>query len=53
MIGTPGNRASLIAKGFGEHLGKKGWKARVVDGIGAGVIRGSFGAASDGWGATS
>ena len=25
-------RASLIAKGFGEHLGKKGWKASVVDG---------------------
>ena len=45
--------ASLAAKGFGEHLGKKGWKARVVDDIGAGVIRGSFGAASHDWGATS
>ena len=30
-------RASLTAKCFGEHLGKKGWKARVVDGIGAAV----------------
>ena len=45
--------ASLTAKGFGEHLGKEGWKASVVDGTDAGVILGSFEAASHGWGATS
>ena len=45
--------ASLTAKRFGEHLGKKGWKASVVDGTGAGVKLGGFEGASHGWGATS
>ena len=38
--------ASIIAKGFGEHLSKKGWKAGVVDGTGAAVKLGSFEGAS-------
>ena len=34
--------ASLTAKGFGEHLSKKGWKASVVDGTGAGANLGAL-----------
>ena len=41
--------ASITAKGFGEHLSKKGWKARVVDDKGAGVKLGTFEGASHGW----
>ena len=40
--------ASLTAKGFGEHLSKKGWKAGVVDDTGAAVKLGSFEGASHG-----
>ena len=45
--------ASLTTKGFGEHLSKRGWKASLVDGTGAGVKLGSFEGASHGWSATS
>ena len=45
--------ASIIAKGLGEHLGEKGWKARMVDGACAAVELSSFEGASHDWSVTS